>query len=237
MKVVFLNQIKMMHEMNKAGNNSKISIISLKGLGNLNGYYSELLSKLNEAEEWMMQPVNQNDSKTSWDIDSSKKAEYDRNLEQFNYLIGYLGNAKDKLQDELIFKSDNVRKIEIQMRRMRNDLESQKSLLEELVERRDTAREAYNHIKAEKGQIDREDKNYILIIEKYHCLKRKKEDADNAARNNAKQYENRLQNLKLIEISAEQSRMSLKDDKNIAAYIEGALEKINVIYHQIVDLM
>ncbi|MCK5629913.1 MAG: hypothetical protein KAI26_04815 [Nanoarchaeota archaeon] len=233
-----IDQVKIIiKRMNKAYNNTKTSKSHLKGSD------QELLSRINEAKE-LMQPMNQEDYKKSWNIGISEP-EYGKKLEPLNYLIGYLGNARDKLQDELVFKSDNIMKIDIQMRRMRNDLESRKSLLEELVERRDVAREAYRHIKAEKDQITignqdqitREDKEYIVILEKYQCLKREKENTDNAVRNNAKLYENTLQNLKLIEISAEQSRISLEDDKIIAACIEDAVEEINAVYHQVVNFM
>ena len=223
MKMEIIDQIKIiMKRMNKAYNNTRTSKIHPKESE------QELLFRVNEAKE-LMQSVNQNDSKKGWDI-GSNESEYGTNLELLNYLIGYLSNAKDKLQDELVFKSDNIMKINIQVRRMRNDLESRKSLLEELVEKRDAAREAYSHIKAEKDQLTREDKEYIPILEKYRCLKREKEYTDNAARNNAKQYENTLQNLKFIQISVEQSRMSLKDDERIAACIEDVVEKINSIY-------
>ncbi|MCK5025326.1 MAG: hypothetical protein KAS15_01955, partial [Nanoarchaeota archaeon] len=195
----------------------------------------DIISRIKEAEKWM-QSQDQPDPKKSW-REVRNKTGYDEKLEQFNYLVGYLTAAKDKLQDELVFKEEDSRNVRVKMRKMYHEIESRKSMLEEIVEKRDVARKAYNQIKTKKNNIAKEDKNYILIREEYHKIKKKKESAENTARNHAQQYGNTLQNLKLIEISVEQSRMSLKDDKKIIACIDDAIENINAFYHQIVNLM
>ena len=202
---------------------------------NIKGCDKDIISKIKEAEEWM-QSLNQPDNGKSWRKVKSKTG-YGEKLEQFNDLVGYLTAARDKLQDELVFREEGSRKISIEMRKMRSEIESRESMLEEIVEERDTARQAYDQIKTKKDNIPREDQNYIFVQEEYHNIKRKKEDAENAARNNAQQYQNTLQNIKLIEISAEQSKMSLKDDKKIIACVDDAIENINALYHQIVNLM
>lgn len=158
-------------------------------------------------------------------------------VEKFNYFLGCFVVIRDKLQDELLFGRENMRGLNIKVRKLERDLESRLSMLESQVRRRDAIRSEYEALKEKEKQAADDSFNYLETKQKCYHKKKEKEGIESSVVENAMACKNIPTNIELMKLSIRQSEIALEQGEEILSRIEGAIEEISFVYQKMVLLI
>ena len=186
-------------------------------------YEKEFSERFGEAEKW----------KDRLRKEGKRSSEL---VGKFNYFLGCFVMIRDKLQEELLFGKENIRDLNVQVRRLGIDLESRLSRLEAQVQRRDTIRSEYDALKAEEKQAT-DSLKYMEIKQKCYYKKKEKEVIESIVVENASACQNIPNNIDLMKISIRQNELALEQGEQILSRVERAIEEINFVYQKIVLLL
>jgi len=193
--------------------------------GSFNIGSGPVLERFDEVEGWInyfKETKNSKNKKNSTSVN--------RGLES---VIGYFVVIKDKLKDELLMANDDLRNLNIQIKRLGRDFESKRSELENKVKRRDLVLKEYADAKNKRDSTDKESGAYAFVQEEYYHKKKEKEDIEISVRRNTLLCKNLIQNIEIMKLSSEQNKLSLVQGEKILERVEEAIESINFVYQSV----
>lgn len=191
------------------------------------GSDKEIYEKLHEAEDWIRSLHER-----------LRNKEYQQSnqiplVDKLLSCLGYFGIIRDKLKDELVFNKDSLRSLNLQVRRLENYLDTNKSELEKMVELRDSVRKEFEVIKEKREKADKSLPDYLDVQEMYYDIKKRKELAEETVRKNIIIYQNKSQAVELMKVSSDQSKISIEQGNEILERVEKAIDEINLVYQKV----